>query len=55
MRSETEWIEPLRNNNNILYDYKTSLNKFIEDFLKIQIEDIEIDYNVSFNILKNIK
>ena len=55
MRSETEWIEPLRNNNNILYDYKTPLNKFIKEFLKVQIEDIEIDYNVSFNILKNIK
>ena len=25
MRSETEWFEPLENNNNILYDYKTPL------------------------------
>ena len=32
MRSETEWIEPLKNNNSILYDYKTPLNEFINRF-----------------------
>ena len=54
MRSETEWIEPLRNNNNILYDYKTPLGKFIADFLKIKIDDIQINCNVSENILSVI-
>ena len=43
MRSETEWIEPLNNNNNILYDYVTPLNEFIDDFLKIKIEDLKYD------------
>jgi len=47
MRSETEWIEPLKNNNNILYDYKTPLNKFIEEFLKIEIDKINLFYNAS--------
>ena len=47
MRSETEWIEPLKNNNNILYDYKTPLNNFIDNFLKIKIENININCNVS--------
>lgn len=42
MRCETEWIEPLKNNNNILYDYKTPLNIFIEDFLKVNIKQKEI-------------
>lgn len=54
MRSETEWIEPLKNNNNILYDYKTPLNDFINDFLKIEIDEIQINCNVSeiiFNYL----
>ena len=50
IRSETEWIEPLNNNNNILYDYKTPLNKFIEDFFKLKIEKINIDCNISYNI-----
>ena len=54
MRSETEWIEPLENNNNILYDYKIPLNKFINDFLKVKIEKINIDYNTSSNIIKYI-
>lgn len=54
MRSETEWIEPLENNNNILYDYKTPLNDFINNFLKIKIKDIDINYIVSSNIIKNI-
>ena len=54
MRSETEWIEPLENNNNILYDYKTPLNDFINNFLKIKIKDIYINYIVSSNIIKNI-
>ena len=54
MRSETEWIEPLVNNNNILYDYNTPLNEFIEDFLKVQIDEIEINCNLSKNILNKI-
>ena len=54
MRSETEWIEPLENNNNILYDYKTPLNDFINNFLKIKIKDNNINYIISSNIIKNI-
>lgn len=52
LRTETEWIEPLKNNNNIIYDYKTPLNKFIENFLKIDILDVNIDLNASYYILK---
>jgi UDP-GlcNAc3NAcA epimerase len=37
LRSETEWIEPLKNNNNILYDFITPLNEFIENFNIIPI------------------
>lgn len=37
LRSETEWIEPLHNNNNILYDFITPLNDFIENFSKIPV------------------
>jgi len=37
LRSETEWIEPLENNNNILYDFITPLNEFIEKFTEIPI------------------
>ena len=45
MRSETEWLEPLENNNNILYDYKTPLNDFINNFIKIPIKPRkEVDY-----------
>ena len=54
MRSETEWLEPLDNNNNILYDYKTELNKFIENFLNIEIIDNNVNCNASQNILKYI-
>ena len=54
MRSETEWIEPLKNNNNILYDYKTPLNEFINDFFKVKIEHVDIDCNVSDIIIKGI-
>jgi len=50
MRSETEWIETLENNNNILYDYTTPLGLFIEQFLKIDIIDINIDLCASKNI-----
>lgn len=39
MRSETEWIEPLKNNNNILYDYNLPLNIFIDNFLKVKINE----------------
>tara|TARA_Y100000389_G_scaffold134424_1_gene131881 strand:+ start:5888 stop:6928 length:1041 start_codon:yes stop_codon:yes gene_type:complete len=54
MRSETEWIEPLNNNNNILYDYKTPLNKFIEDFFKIKLNKIYVDSYACENIVKYI-
>jgi UDP-GlcNAc3NAcA epimerase len=37
LRTETEWIEPLENNNNILYDFITPLNEFIDNFIKIPI------------------
>ena len=50
MRSETEWIEPLKNNNNIIYNYTTLLNEFINNFLKIEIQKVDIDCNVSENI-----
>lgn len=51
IRSETEWIEPLINNNNILYDNETPLNIFINDFLKKNIIKTNIDLNASKNIL----
>ena len=54
MRSETEWIEPLKNNNSILYDYKTPLNEFIEDFFQIQTGKVDIDCNVSEIIFSKI-
>ena len=47
-------IEPLKNNNNILYDYKTPLNEFINDFFKVKIEHVDIDCNVSDIIIKGI-
>lgn len=34
MRSETEWIEQMNNNNNILYDYKTPIKYFYRIILK---------------------
>ena len=34
MRSETEWLEPLENGNNILYDYNTPLNNLINNFIQ---------------------
>tara|TARA_B110000971_G_C19975144_1_gene484573 strand:+ start:388 stop:1431 length:1044 start_codon:yes stop_codon:yes gene_type:complete len=54
MRSETEWMEPLNNNNNILYDYKTPLNIFITEFLKVKTEKCNICYNTSKIILDKI-
>ena len=54
MRSETEWIEPLENNNNIIYDYKTPLNEFIDNFMKIPINKVEIINNASYNIFELI-
>jgi len=54
MRSETEWIEPLITNNNILYDYKTPLHKFIINFLKINIDKTKIDCCVSNKIVDKI-
>ena len=54
MRSETEWIEPLKNNNNILYDYKTPLNIFIEDFSKVDIKQKEIENFISSEIILDL-
>lgn len=54
MRSETEWIEPLKNNNNIIYDYKTPLNIFINNFLETVVGSVDIDTNVSEKIYKLI-
>jgi len=45
MRSETEWNEPLDNNNNILYDYNTPINKFIDNFLNIEIKNNTYKFN----------
>jgi len=54
MRSETEWIELLQNNNNILYDYVTPLYKFLIDFLTVPILKNNININVSELIMKYI-
>lgn len=51
MRSETEWIEPLKNNNNILYDWQAEIKTFIESFLKIPILEKEYNDNASVNII----
>jgi UDP-GlcNAc3NAcA epimerase len=51
MRSETEWIEPLENRNNVLYNYETSLNDFINDFLEKPIGKINFNHNISKNII----
>lgn len=55
MRNETEWIEPLNNNNNILYDYKTQLNEFIKNFLNLKIKDVIIECNISQKIYELCK
>jgi UDP-N-acetylglucosamine 2-epimerase len=52
MRTETEWTEPLNNNNNILYDYNIPLDKFINNFLKKQIIKSHIEINSSELIIK---
>ena len=54
MRSETEWIEPIINNNNILYDYKTPLNEFIDKFLKVKVNKKYSKTNASSNIVNII-
>lgn len=54
LRSETEWIEPLENNNNILYDFITPLNEFIENFIKIPIFPITTVKNAASEILEYI-
>ena len=47
MRTETEWLEPLENNNNILYDYETPLYEFIDKFLNVTITRKDIINNSS--------
>ncbi len=54
LRSETEWIEPIKNKNNILFDYKTPLNKFIEDFLKVNVIKEYTKIKASENIVNII-
>tara|TARA_Y100000741_G_C18263057_1_gene561305 strand:+ start:9692 stop:10735 length:1044 start_codon:yes stop_codon:yes gene_type:complete len=54
MRSETEWIEPLDNGNNVLYDYETDLLKFINEFLEKSVGKINCSHNVSKNIINII-
>ena len=54
LRSETEWLEPIINKNNILYDYKTPLNKFIEDFLQVKVLKEYSSTNASENIVNII-
>ena len=52
LRKETEWINEINNNNNILYDYVTPLTEFIEKFLEVPKINYDHDINVSKNILK---
>ena len=54
LRSETEWIEAIENNNNILYDYKTPLNEFIESFLQVKVLKEYTKTNASKNIVNII-
>lgn len=54
MRSETEWIEPLENGNNVLYDYKKPLNIFIEDFLTVEIKQKDVDNFISSEIISDL-
>ena len=55
MRGETEWSKLLDNKILTLYDYKTPLNIFIDDFLKVEVDKIYIDSNVIEKILMLIK
>lgn len=55
MRSETEWIEPLNNNNNILYNYNVPLDEFINMFVKIKIDRQDIMINASKLIIDIIQ
>lgn len=52
MRSETEWIEPLKNGNSILYDYKTPLSEVIYRFLDVKITKNAATLDASEQILK---
>ena len=54
MRSETEWIEAIENNNNILYDYNIPLNEFINSFLEMKVSKKYYKINASEEILKII-
>jgi len=55
MRTETEWIEPIRTGNSILYDHTTPLNKFVQVFIeKPIIEDYNLPLNTSELICNNI-
>jgi len=54
LRSETEWIESLENNNNILYDFVTPLDEFIENFSKIPVIPIKTVKDAASEILNLI-
>ena len=56
MRSETEWLSEINNNNNILYDYQTPLPIFIENFISIPVKNTNNSYSVcaSRNIINTI-
>ena len=56
MRTETEWLNEINNNNNILYDYKTPLTVFIEKFLSIPVKNDSDLYSLcaSKNIINTI-
>ena len=51
LRSETEWIEPIKNNNNILFNWENSLIDTINNFLNIKVKKNNIKENVSFEII----
>ena len=55
MRSETEWLEPLNNNNNVLYNYIDPLNEFIESFINTKTKKNNIFNDVSLLIVKHVK
>ena len=46
MRSETEWKEPIKSGNSILYDRQTNLDQFIQSFLQTETK---YKYNLPVN------
>jgi UDP-N-acetylglucosamine 2-epimerase len=54
LRDETEWIDAISANNNILINWEGNLLKFIKDFLEVKIEKHEFIDNVSERIIELI-